>query len=292
MLQLNKGERPVRLISEAHAERPRVRPAHFSLSRLSVKQRLPLLIGALLLGVIVASTWASYRGVRDSALEVGQERLERITQQLAGLFQQSTSNTTNKTLTAANDPAIQAYLRSPATTSRPGVEAVLQQFMSPQDPNCLRVELWNANRSRVLALPEGSSEIPVDLETEFNKSASAPLFSTVGAFRVLTESIVHPVVAAVRSEGKQPVGYLVRWRRVSGTPEARQKLVDLIGTGVELYVGNTHGDVWTDLVGIAPEPPVAVRMAGGATNYTREGKSSVAALARPITGTPWFILVE
>jgi signal transduction histidine kinase len=292
MLQLNQGEPPVRVISEPHAERPRVRPAHFSLSRLSVKQRLPLLIGALLLGVIVASTWASYQGVKRSALEVGHERLERITQQLAGMFQQSTSNTANKTLTAANDPAIQAYVRSPATTSRSGVEAVLQQFMSTQDPNCLRVELWNANRSRVLALPEGSSEISADIETEFNESASGPSFSTVGAFRVVTESIAHPVVAAVRSAGKQPVGYLVRWRRVSGTPEARQKLVDLIGTGVELYVGNTQGDVWTDLVGIAPKPPVDVRMVADATHYTREGKSSVAALARPISGTPWFVLVE
>jgi hypothetical protein len=134
----------------------------------------------------------------------------------------------NKTLTTASDPAIQAFLRSPATIPRSGVEAVLQQFMTAQDPSCLRVELWSANRSRVLGMPEGSPEISADLETEFTQSASGPSFTAVGAFRALTDTIAHPVVAAVRGEGERPVGYLVRWRRISATPEARQKFVDLI----------------------------------------------------------------
>jgi signal transduction histidine kinase len=197
-----------------------------------------------------------------------------------------------KTSTAANDPAIQAFLRSPATASRSGVDAVLQQFMSTQDPNCLRVELWNANRSRVLALPEGSSEIPTDLETEFNQAASGPSFNAVGAFRVLTDSVAHSVVAAVRSDGERPAGYLVRWRRISATPEARQKFVDLIGTGADLYLGNSQEDIWTDLVTMASKPPVDVRTTADVTHYKREGKSSVSALARPIVGTPWFVLVE
>ena len=267
-------------------------PPRFALSRLSIKQRLPLFIGALLVALIVASTWASYLGVKRSALEVGHERLERLTQQLATMFQQSASTMATKTSTAAKDPAIQAFLRSPATASRSGVDAVLQQFMSTQDPNCLRVELWNANRSRLLALPEGSSEIPTDLETEFNQAASGPSFNAVGALRVLTDSVAHSVVAAVRSDGERPVGYLVRWRRISATPEARQKFVDLIGTGADLYLGNSQEDIWTDLVSMAPKPPVDVRVVADITHYRREGKSSVAALARPIGGTPWFVLVE
>jgi hypothetical protein len=114
----------------------------------------------------------------------------------------------------------------------------------------------------------------------------------VGAFRVLTDSIGHPVVAAVRSDGERPVGYLVRWRRVSATPDARQKFVDLIGTGADLYLGNSQGDIWTDMVSMAPKPPTDVRLVASVTHYRREGKSSVAALARPIGGTPWFVLVE
>ncbi len=290
IIKMNTVESSGRRISEAQTER--LSAARFSLSRLSIKQRLPLLMGALLLAVIGASTWASYQGVKRSALDVGRERLERLTQQLAAMLQQSASTLANKTFAAANDPAIQTFLRSPTPTSRPNVEAVLQQFMPAQDPSCLRVELWSADRSRVLALPEGSSEIAADLETEFKQSASEPSFSAVGAFRALADTIAHPVVAAVRHEGEQPVGYLVRWRRMSATPDARQKLVDLIGTGAGLYLGNSQGDIWSDLVGVAPKPPVDVRAVNDVNHYAREGRSSVAALARPIGGTPWFVLVE
>ena len=290
MIQMNTAQSPGPGKSEWKTER--LRPYRFSFIRLSIKQRLPLLIGGLLLAVIVACTWASYDGVKRSALEVGHERMERLTQQLATMFQQSANTMANKTLTAASDPAIQAFLRSPATIPRSGVEAVLQQFMTAQDPSCLRVELWSANRSRVLGMPEGSPEISADLETEFTQSASGPSFTAVGAFRALTDTIAHPVVAAVRGEGERPMGYLVRWRRISATPEARQKFVDLIGTGADLYIGNSQEDLWTDLVSVAPKPPVDVRGVAGVTHYTRAGKPSVAALARPIGGTPWFVLIE
>src|SRR5258706_8712368 len=139
---------------EPLAELAGLRPTRFSLARLPIRQRLPLLMGILLLATIIASTWVSYRAVKDSALEAGGERLRLVTQQLAAMFQQSGGNVTGKTLTVANDPAIRAYLRSPLPGSRPGVVAVLQQFASPQEPGGLRVELRNADHSLALALPE------------------------------------------------------------------------------------------------------------------------------------------
>lgn len=264
----------------------------FTVSRLSIRHRLPLLIGVLLLGVIIATTWASYDGVKRSALDVGKARLESLTQQLASLFQQSATAMATKTFTTANDPALKTYLQSPSAASRASVEQVLQPFLPAQDSSCIRVELLNSNRSPVLALPAESAAVTSDLETEFAQSSSGPSFSSVGAFRTLNESIVHPVVAAIKGEGAAPAGYLVRWRRISSTPDARQKLIDLIGTGADLYLGNSQGDVWTDLVGVAPKPTAAVRAGAGVIHYVREGKSSVAALARPIGGTPWIVMVE
>ncbi|HKB65597.1 MAG TPA: PAS domain-containing protein [Pyrinomonadaceae bacterium] len=57
----------------------------FSISNLSIKHRLPLLIGELLLAIVLASTLASYRGVKESALEVGGERLQNLTKQLVSM---------------------------------------------------------------------------------------------------------------------------------------------------------------------------------------------------------------
>ncbi len=48
----------------------------FSFSSLSIKYRLPLLIGILLLGLILVFTWASYRSMRNTALEVGHADLD------------------------------------------------------------------------------------------------------------------------------------------------------------------------------------------------------------------------
>jgi len=95
-----------------------MQPRRFSISNLSIKHRLPLLIGALLLAIVLASTLASYRGVKESALEVGGERLQNLTKQLANQLQQSAAALLAKTFAEANDPAIRAFLQSPSPTTR------------------------------------------------------------------------------------------------------------------------------------------------------------------------------
>ena len=64
----------------------------WSLSNISFKYRLPLLIGTLLALIIVACNWASYRAVKASALAVGRERLQNLTLQLSSMLQQSANN--------------------------------------------------------------------------------------------------------------------------------------------------------------------------------------------------------
>ena len=276
-------------------EIPIRRPLRFlrriSPSNLSIKHRLPLLMCTLLLGVLAASTWASYQGVKASALQVGSERLLNLTQQLAAMFQQSANSITTKTSTAANEPAIRSYLQSPSTTSRSSAVEVLQQFAVPKDSNSLAVELWTANHSLVLTLPPNSSPVFNDLETEFKQCASSP-FKAIGTIRVVKDTLAYPAMVAVRDDSGGLIGYLVRWRKVAATPETQQQFMGLIGSQAAMYFGNNQGDVWSDLVKVAPKPPVDVRSRTEVSHYVRDGQSSVMALARPISGTPWFVLIE
>lgn len=108
----------------------------------------------------------------------------------------------------------------------------------------------------------------------------------------MNQTIAYPVVAAVKNPAGQPIGYLVRWRKVAATAEARQQFVDLLGTQAAIYLGNRQGNLWSDLVKVAAPPPVDVRSGSVVTQYTREGGQSVLAFARAINGTPWFVLVE
>ena len=264
---------------------------NWSLSNISLKYRLPLLIGTLLAGIILACTWASYRAVKASAFEVGRERLQNLTQQLSTLLQQSANTILTKTGTVANDTAVRAFVKSPETASRDDVQKLLQQFTAPQDPNSIRVELWSAQRGLLLVLPESDLTPLSDLTNDFKQTSAEP-FKTVGPIRALKDTFGFPSLAAIRSDDGRVVGYLVRWRKLAATPDTRQQLTTLLGTSATLYLGNRDNDVWTDFSNIVAKPPVDVRAKGDILTYKRDDNTDVIGLARPITGTPWLILIE
>jgi signal transduction histidine kinase len=154
----------------------------------------------------------------------------------------------------------------------------------------LQIELWNANHSLAMVLPESSSAESSDLEKEFKLCADKP-YRVAGTIRVIKETIAYPVVAAARDETGKPIGYLVRWRKLSGSPDARKQLTDLLGSQAALYFGNSQGDVLTDTVKVVSQPPEGLQSTLQVTHYIRDG-NSVMALGRPINGTPLFVIVE
>ena len=265
--------------------------ARFSPSNISIKYRLPLLIGTLLFVVIVACSWASYRSVKASALEVARERLQNLTQQLAGLLQQQANTITTRTAAVANEPAVRTFVKDPGSNQRSEVEKVLQQFSAPKDANSLGVEVWSTERGRILSVPETGTISLGDLATEFQQCASEP-FRTVGAIRRVKDTIGFPAVAAVKAEDGKVIGYLVRWRRLATTADSRQQMTKLLGTNATLYLGNTGNDIWTDLENVVARPSLDLHHFSDISSYEREGKGTVIGLARSIAGTPWSILIE
>jgi signal transduction histidine kinase/ActR/RegA family two-component response regulator len=262
----------------------------WSLSNISFKYRLPLLIGALLAGIIVACNWASYRAVKASALDVGRERLQNLTQQLSSLLQQSANVISTKTASVANEPAVRAFVKAPETASRSDAEKLLQQFVAPQDVNSIRVELWNAQQQLLIVSPESDLTPLSDLSAEFKQSAAEP-FKTVGAIRRLSDTVGFPAVAAVKGEDGKVAGYLVRWRKLATGADTRQQMTQLLGTSATLYFGNHGDDIWTDLANIVAKPSLDVRSHADVVTYVRDN-TSVIGMARPIAGTPWLILIE
>jgi signal transduction histidine kinase/CheY-like chemotaxis protein len=264
--------------------------ARWSLSNISFKYRLPLLIGTLLALILVACTWASYRSIKASAFDVGRERLQNLTQQLSGMLQQSANTISTKTVAAANEPAIRTFVKSPTAESRTEVEKVLQQFLAPQDQNSLRLELWSTDR--LLLVSPASDTTPLsDLTPEFKHCAVEP-FRTIGNIRRLNDTIGFPAVAAVKGEDGKVAGYLVRWRKLAASADTRQQMTKLLGTNATVYLGNQADDIWTDLAAIVAKPPLDVRTHEEIQTYDRDGNTPVIAMARPISGTPWLILIE
>ena len=70
-------------------------------------------------------------------------------------------------------------------------------------------------------------------------------------------------------------------------------MTKLLGTNATLYLGNHANDVWTDLRNIVAKPPLDVRDQRRYPDIrSRRQYAEVLALARPIAGTPWLILIE
>src|SRR6266850_2074860 len=271
------------------ASKKQMQLSRFSIPVISIKHRLPLLIGILLLGIIMASTLASYRGIKESALDVGRERLQNLTRQLAILLQQSNNVMLTRTFTSANDPAVKAFLQSPSAATRSGALVILQQVEPTQDVNGLQIELWDTNHSLVLSVPEGASPESLDIEAEFQAAAVSP-FKATGPIRVIKDVITAPGIVAVNDDSGKPIGYLVRWRRVAITPRPKQ-LTDLLGSDAALYFGNSQGDLLTDLERITSKPRADLGSSSEVIQYSRDG-NRVLALARPIGGTPWYVAIE
>lgn len=289
---MNTSDLSEHVVSENQTLGLHKRQARLTPIRMSIKQRLPLLIGILLLGVIAASILAAYQGMKNIALDAESERLRLLTKQLSDFIQQTSAVQLSRTATLAGNPAVRNYLKSPQSDLKQDVISALQPSSAQPDQNALDIELWNANHTIALIIPEGSPQTPSGLETEFSQTSTTPTNTAMGEMRIINDKIVFPIVAAVKDDNGRHIGYLVRWRKVLASPEARKQFMDLLGANTELYLGNTNGEVWSDLVTKVAKPPVDVRSNQGVVSYKRDNKPSVMALGRAVPGTPWLVLVE
>src|SRR5207245_10781797 len=150
------------------------------------------------------------------------------------------------------------------------------------------VELLDPRGERLLssaANPRGYGKI----DPGALRAAAGPASGVVGRFHAARDSAWYPTVAPVFFQARL-AGYVVFWRRLSGTATPKTQLNQLIGQGgtATIYFGNTAGDVWTDQTAIVPGPPVTLTADTGLMQYTRPGsEGAVLAEARPVRKAPW-----
>ncbi len=259
---------------------------------MSIQQKLPLLVSGIVLVVIALYSWASYKTVEAASLDVARQRIMALTDQLAQLFDQQVKGDGKAMHTLADDRNLRAYFGpSRGAVKLSALDSVLRKT-GPRAEQTMRAELLDASGAPLLSFPPGPLERHQELESEIAKASTGPDFAAVGRLRLLNDTLVIPVVAAVL-DGTQPVGFIVRWRRVASTAQSRDALSALVGGKAGVYVGNDQGDVWTDFVGVAPKPPAAAELRPGrVSEYTRPGGTPVVATVRAVSSAPWVVLVE
>ncbi|HKO81838.1 MAG TPA: histidine kinase [Chitinophagaceae bacterium] len=255
---------------------------------LSIQQRLPLLICILLLVIMFTFILISYRGLKNEALKTGKERLLSLTSQLSTMFTQTMQSALTATRGSANQKAIKNFLSTGGSAQKDSALLVLQKIR--QDSTSVFVELLTTAHQRVLSTGKDSIELKIDfgslffLLTDLNNVG-------IGKIYAIRDSMYYPVVAAV-THNKQTIGYIVRWRWLSTTPQTIEQFSQLMGTRAALYVGNADGSFWTDLV-----KPVdyynwdSSQLNKPVEHVKPDGKRFISA-AKSIGGTSWLVSVE
>ncbi len=256
---------------------------------LSIKLKLPLLIGGLVVVVTGVYAVAAYRAMARAAVTVATGRLTTVTDQLAQVLHASRNQLVAHLDSIARQPALVTYLARPgASRSR----VALAALVPPPDRSSgvAGVALWSADRRRLLSQGEAPRR-GLTADSALLRAAATADTAVVGAFRTVGDSLAYPVAARVGTPGRIQ-GYVVEWRWLAGSARAREQWNQLVGASAHVYIGNADGDVWTDLTHPVAAPPVDLTHATGLVRYDRPGVGPSYAAARPIDGSPWLVLVE
>jgi signal transduction histidine kinase len=245
---------------------------------MSLEYRVPLLITLLMIAILSVTVGLAHREVRSSTFLAAEERLDRLSNQLAGIVETSTSNRMAILTAAAENEAVRSLLSRGGSADTAAALAVLASVRGGSDPT-LPAEIWNVAGEKVIALP-ATVHLPRELASLGELGGYGPLVPVEG--RVLSFA-----AAPVRIDG-QAVGHVVQLR-VVGSPMTAMQLADIVASDVSLYVRDHLGQ-WGGFDGTAATPDVDAT--GEETfEFTGASGTSYMAHATPVAGPPWSVVV-
>ena len=261
----------------------------FLFRRLSIKQKLPLLICTLLLSAIVIYSFATYYGLKKATLTVGRARLHTLTDQLSSMLGQSAQVVTATLHATASQNTLIQYLRSGGKEFHKETLDALNK--SHRDSTWVSVELLDSARKTVLRSDKSTAHVKVNINDVLSSTPVDKIPCRVGKFYMVGNAMYYPVIASV-SEKNQILGYIVCWQHVETTPQAAQQLSQIMGTGAVLYIGNNDGSLWTDMVKPVTSPPIKILSMPEPAEYTDKDGNLMMAKVLPVTNSDWVVLVQ
>jgi signal transduction histidine kinase len=159
------------------------------------------------------------------------------------------------------------------------------------DTSYVSVELLDPSWQRVLRSTHNSIEKQVNFDSLLAVFTQSDSSATIGKFFSVKGITYYPILAPVTVQSRVG-GFLLRWRKLTNSRESVERLSQLLGAKATIIVGNADGTFWTDMVNPVPNPiPSDARAEGEVLQYSI-GQNQFLASLKPITGTPWVVLVE
>jgi signal transduction histidine kinase len=250
----------------------------------SLQYRLPLLMFALLTGIGATFGWLAYHEVEHALRVSGNERAASAAGQVSEILRQSVATRVADLKRLAGRSDVHAAAAQPANTpAGPGVPRSLDEYLGRNQQATLSI--YDA-RGRPLVSFSRSSD-GMSRARAIDDDVPLTAVEGINPLRVRDGRVSYVVVVKMTTGTDEPGGYLSVERSLGGS--ARTDSIErLIGAGAAIAVGNTSGDVWTDLTGAADGPAHSGGSAGG---YMRNGEMRLGA-SSPIGGTPWLVWAD
>lgn len=262
-------------------------------AKVSLSVKLPVLIGGLLIAAVVVDSSVSYERVRSSAIAITGARLGTVGSQLAAQLSQSGSQLVGLTRQSADTIVITGLLAHPDQTHKIAAANYLRPS-TPAGKPVASAQVFDADRRLVWSIGDSLAlRIATATTAELIANLTPKDSGVVSRFLAVGDSVIYACASPSVSNGRL-AGYLVVWRYLTMSAQARKQASLLIGADARLYVGNTADNVWSDLNRSVPPPPVSVVGDTAVLRYVRAGADGGAmiATARPVRTAPWIILVE
>ena len=254
----------------------------------SIGFKLPLLASALVVVTVVVVGWAAYVLLERALVDASGRRLSVtasvVSQMLTRPFRSTDSSARAANRAYAHFLAARPAARSAAVTD--SIRALLARPLSPTDTSKVYSALMDRTGEPLVvyrrlqsieprwarqAIATGQLRGDTTVLSPFDSAGKLPVFS-----------IVHPVRDSVAGTGT--LGYMVETRLVVG--RGVKQLRDIIGSGVQLAIGQPAAGIWTDLERVVASP---LEVPGRDSVIT--SSEGVGAFAR-IPGTTWMLLLS
>ncbi|HEX6965679.1 MAG TPA: ATP-binding protein [Gemmatimonadaceae bacterium] len=264
------------------------RPRH----SLPLERKLPLLIAAMLLIVLVVVLGVTYHEILHSSRTAAVERLQRVSHELAASAAHSvSSHLALMTDTIGTDSVIRRVLAGGIADSAL-VESKLRRLRSGADTTTV-VELWSADRREVWKrgsgmISNGPPEAAAPRAPLTGDSAHfSPLYAEHGG-------VYYWIVAPIMRDSHR-LGWITERRRINSSPDAQARIHGLIGEGVDVYFKNDTGSFWTTIGGTQVAAPLAEDPTSGFATQVhpdrQDAERRFVAESR-IDGTPWAVVLD
>lgn len=224
---------------------------------LSLRYKLPLLIGTLFLVLAAGGSYLAYSQVRDFALESSTERLERVSRQLAELVDDAVVARLTRLEEAASDSSVVAILEGATPADEDEVPGVLRALAAMEGTEW--VEVWTPSGDPLFTTGFGRigwTTAQLDSLRDLTGIPEGGGYSEIVSVR--NERYLWAIHAVKRDE--QVIGSVAQLRPVDANPTSGA-IRDLIGPGTRIYFDNESGGPWITLGGDLvparlPAPPV------------------------------------